>query len=449
RRSRPHDARGPGRHRPSLGRRRRARGTRRLRGPGGAARAPFRGRRNPPAARARELPRRRGRSRLRRSRRAHASRARGAAGRGDHRPGRRSILPRATRALAAGGRMTVLEATAVSAAYGARTVLRDCTLSLASGDVLAVVGPNGAGKSTLLRVLAGLLRPRAGSVSLDAADIASLSRAAIARRIAVVPQILDTLFPFTVREIVGLGRTARLGRFGGASAGDAAAVDRAIAELELGPLASRRIDRLPGGDLRERSRGGRAQRESAGVPSGPHPLLDHFPRVARRASRAAREASRASTAASRATAAAAAEAACSSEISVFACVRTRRPCAISKAYRTKVFAIPATGTARNTPQNPARRDPSSRARNTKIGWIPIALDMIRGPRTLRTICWSASVRRNTQRSESGAPSRVTASTGTCAMIGPKNGMMIARPESTASTPANGTPNATRMASVAI
>src|SRR5205807_3297288 len=66
--------------------------------------------------------------------------------------------------------------------------------------------------------------------------------------IAVVPQILDTLFPFTVREIVGLGRTARLGRFGGASAGDAAAVDRAIAELELGPLASRRIDRLSGGE---------------------------------------------------------------------------------------------------------------------------------------------------------------------------------------------------------
>ena len=81
--------------------------------------------------------------------------------------------------------MTVLEATAVSAAYGARTVLRDCTLSLASGDVLAVVGPNGAGKSTLLRVLAGLLRPRAGSVSLDAAvEAREASRAAREARLA-------------------------------------------------------------------------------------------------------------------------------------------------------------------------------------------------------------------------------------------------------------------------
>jgi iron complex transport system ATP-binding protein len=144
--------------------------------------------------------------------------------------------------------MTALAATRVGAGYGAQLVLSDCTISIASREVVAVVGPNGAGKSTLLRVLAGLLRPRTGSVSLDGADIGGLSRAAIARRIAVVPQILDTLFPFTVREIVALGRTARLGRFGAAAPADAEAVDRAIVELELGPLASRRIDRLSGGE---------------------------------------------------------------------------------------------------------------------------------------------------------------------------------------------------------
>jgi iron complex transport system ATP-binding protein len=75
-----------------------------------------------------------------------------------------------------------------------------------------------------------------------------MSRSALARRIAVVPQIFDTLFPFTVREVVALGRTARLGVFGRASADDVAAVDRAISELELGTLASRRIDRLSGGE---------------------------------------------------------------------------------------------------------------------------------------------------------------------------------------------------------
>jgi ABC-type cobalamin/Fe3+-siderophores transport system ATPase subunit len=144
--------------------------------------------------------------------------------------------------------MTTLAATAVTASYGPRVVLRECSFAIGSGEVVAVVGPNGAGKSTLLRVLAGLLRPTAGAVSLDGQDLTTMSRSALARRIAVVPQIFDTLFPFTVREVVALGRTARLGAFGRASVDDVAAVDRAIDELELGPLASRRIDRLSGGE---------------------------------------------------------------------------------------------------------------------------------------------------------------------------------------------------------
>jgi len=144
--------------------------------------------------------------------------------------------------------MTSLTAIAVTAAYGPRHVLHECSFALGSGEVVAIVGPNGAGKSTLLRVLAGLLRPTAGRVLLDGEDLAALSRSEVARRIAVVPQLFDTLFPFTVREVVALGRTARLGAFGRASADDLAAVDRAIGELELEALAARRIDRLSGGE---------------------------------------------------------------------------------------------------------------------------------------------------------------------------------------------------------
>jgi ABC-type cobalamin/Fe3+-siderophores transport system ATPase subunit len=85
-------------------------------------------------------------------------------------------------------------------------------------------------------------------VTLDGSDVASLSRADIARRIAVVPQIFEMLFPFTVREIVALGRTARLGFFGRVTAADTAAIERAVQDLELGALASRRIDTLSGGE---------------------------------------------------------------------------------------------------------------------------------------------------------------------------------------------------------
>ncbi|HEY7624411.1 MAG TPA: ABC transporter ATP-binding protein [Candidatus Limnocylindria bacterium] len=144
--------------------------------------------------------------------------------------------------------MTTLSATNVSAAYGPRVVLRDCSFAISARELVAIIGPNGAGKSTLLRVLAGLVQPSTGGVTLDGYPLRGFARPELARRIAVVPQIFDTLFPFTVREVVALGRTARLGPLGRASSDDVAAVERAIADLELGSIADRRIDRLSGGE---------------------------------------------------------------------------------------------------------------------------------------------------------------------------------------------------------
>ena len=144
--------------------------------------------------------------------------------------------------------MTVLVARSLAAGYGARGVLQGVDLTLEPGVLVALVGPNGAGKSTLLRALAGLIRPTAGAVTIDGTDVAMLSRAALAARIAVVPQTFDTLFPFTVREIVALGRSARLGLFARPTATDAAAVARAIDVQDLGALVDRRLDALSGGE---------------------------------------------------------------------------------------------------------------------------------------------------------------------------------------------------------
>lgn len=144
--------------------------------------------------------------------------------------------------------MTLLAARGISAGYGTRDVLAGCDLELAAGELIAVVGPNGAGKSTLVRVLSGLLRPRAGRVTLRERPLGSLSRAEIAREIAVVPQVFETLFPFTVREIVALGRVARLDALGRATAADQEAVARAMEALALAPLAGRGVVELSGGE---------------------------------------------------------------------------------------------------------------------------------------------------------------------------------------------------------
>ena len=144
--------------------------------------------------------------------------------------------------------MTQLTARGLAAGYGPRRVLSGIDLDLAPGALTVLIGPNGAGKSTLLRALAGLLRPTAGSVELDGRAVGTIPRRELAGRIAVVPQAFDTLFPFTVREIVSLGRSARLPLFARPAAADARAVDRALTELDLGPFAERRMDSLSGGE---------------------------------------------------------------------------------------------------------------------------------------------------------------------------------------------------------
>jgi iron complex transport system ATP-binding protein len=160
--------------------------------------------------------------------------------------------------------LSSIVARAVRAGYREREVLRGVDLVAHAGEVVALIGPNGAGKSTLLRVLGGLLRATSGSVTIDGVDAATLDRRAIARQIAVVPQVFETLFPFTVREIAALGRTSRLGPLGTLGSDDARAVARALDDIGAADLAERRIDRVSGGE-RQRAVLAMALAQEAGV----------------------------------------------------------------------------------------------------------------------------------------------------------------------------------------
>lgn len=93
-----------------------------------------------------------------------------------------------------------------------RPVLRDVSLEAPAGSVTAIVGPNAAGKSTLLRVLLGILKPKRGRVTLAGDDIHALSARDRARRIAYIAQRSAVAFPFTVHQVVSMGRYATSGR---------------------------------------------------------------------------------------------------------------------------------------------------------------------------------------------------------------------------------------------
>ncbi len=103
--------------------------------------------------------------------------------------------------------MDALAADNVSFSYTAGVpTLRDVSLSIHRGEFLGIVGPNGSGKTTLLRLLNRILIPQAGRITFDGRDIATYSRTDLARRMAFVPQEPSLHFPFTVLEIVLMGR---------------------------------------------------------------------------------------------------------------------------------------------------------------------------------------------------------------------------------------------------
>lgn len=129
------------------------------------------------------------------------------------------------------------------------------TAGLRPGQVTAICGPNGAGKSTLLSCLAGLLAPDAGALLLGDEPIAALPSRVRARALGYLPQAPEVAWDVTVEVLVGLGRLpwqgAPLHRSHASPAEDAAAVDAAIAAMDLGDLRHRPVSRLSGG---ERSR---------------------------------------------------------------------------------------------------------------------------------------------------------------------------------------------------
>lgn len=129
-----------------------------------------------------------------------------------------------------------------------RAVLRDLSLSVAAGDLLALLGPNGSGKTTLLRAIAGTLTPDAGGIELFGRDLDTWSRAALARRVAVLPQSLTLPDGFRVAELVEMGRAPHATRWFGSSPEDAAAVEQALVDADALDLAERHADELSGGE---------------------------------------------------------------------------------------------------------------------------------------------------------------------------------------------------------
>ncbi len=135
----------------------------------------------------------------------------------------------------------------VTAGYGPRIALSDVTMTVRPGSLLAVIGPNGAGKSTLLKLIAGLLRPETGTISVLGA-----APGVEARSVAYLPQAeaVEWEFPVTVGEVAMMGRYARLGFGRRPGAIDRERVAAALETVGMAGATDRQIGALSGGQRR-------------------------------------------------------------------------------------------------------------------------------------------------------------------------------------------------------
>jgi iron complex transport system ATP-binding protein len=145
--------------------------------------------------------------------------------------------------------MALIEASTIVVRRAGRTILDNISLRAVSGDFVGVIGANGAGKSTLLTVLAGLVKPDAGTVSLDGTLIHQLSRQKLARRRAYLPQNARCEWPISVERLVALGLTPSLPAFGGLPASFSGPITAALEACDLTDRREQPVTTLSGGEL--------------------------------------------------------------------------------------------------------------------------------------------------------------------------------------------------------
>jgi len=140
-----------------------------------------------------------------------------------------------------------LKMTGLHLAYDGREVIADLDLQIPAGKITVIVGPNACGKSTLLKGIARLLKPSAGTVTLDGADIHGIPTKKLATLIGLLPQQPTAPEGITVGDLVARGRYPHQGWFARQSSSDDAVVSHALESTGALELAGRRVEELSGG----------------------------------------------------------------------------------------------------------------------------------------------------------------------------------------------------------
>ncbi len=132
--------------------------------------------------------------------------------------------------------------------YGGRDIFSDLNFEVESGDILCLLGSNGCGKTTLLRCLRGFLKLKTGCCYLDGNDIFSLKTTTLARKIGFVFQEHSAPFPYSVIEVVKMGRAPHLKMFASPTRYDTEIAEKALETVGILHLKDRKFTQISGGE---------------------------------------------------------------------------------------------------------------------------------------------------------------------------------------------------------
>jgi iron complex transport system ATP-binding protein len=130
----------------------------------------------------------------------------------------------------------------------ARSIFRNVSLTVQSGDVFCLLGPNGIGKSTLLKCLSGMLRIQQGRIFLNGRDLSEFRLTDVAKHIGYVPQGLTSAFPFRIKDIIVMGRAPHLSVLASPSRADREIACKAMETVGVAHLADRPCNSVSGGE---------------------------------------------------------------------------------------------------------------------------------------------------------------------------------------------------------
>ncbi len=144
--------------------------------------------------------------------------------------------------------MSVVTVEQIGFRYNSHWVLKDISFDIRKGEFLGIIGPNGSGKTTLLKVIDGILKPEEGEIRINGISSKKMKRAALAKLIAVVAQDFHMTFPFSVHEVVLMGRAPHLNKWRFEGEADFRIAREALEMTDTLHLINRSVSALSGGE---------------------------------------------------------------------------------------------------------------------------------------------------------------------------------------------------------